>query len=206
MPIVLSELVCPSQTAIVVCEMQRGVIGDLARAPELVAAATEVGIVESGTRLVQGARRAGARVVFATIQMRADRAGITVNNLMTASAVKNPQQVLEGSPQAEIIPELGPEPEDIVMSRIHGLTPFTGTELDSVLRNLGISTIVPIGVSVNECVMGLCLSAADLGYQIVLPTDGVAGVPREYAEQVFQHTLRLIATLSTVDAVLEAWA
>jgi biuret amidohydrolase len=205
MPIVLSDLVRPAETAVVTCEMQRGVIGDLSFSPELPAAANEIGIIEAGTRLVRGARRAGARVVHATVQIRPDRAGITVNNRMMASVVKNPNQVLEGSPQAEIIPELGPEPQDIVMARIHGLTPFTGTELDSVLRNLGIRTIVPIGVSLNECVLGLCLTAADLGYQIVLPTDGVAGIPREYSDQVLRHTLALVATLSDVDAVLDAW-
>ncbi len=206
MPIVLADLVAPAQTAVVNCEMQRGVIGDLAFAPELPAIANEIGIIDGGRRLVEGARGAGVRVVHATVALRADRAGISVNNRMMASVVRNPNQILEGSPYAEIIPELGPEPEDIVMSRIHGLTPFTGTELDAVLRNLGVKTIVPIGVSVNECVLGLCLTAADLGYQIVLPTDGVAGIPRDYADQVVRHTLSWLATLSTIDAVLEAWS
>jgi nicotinamidase-related amidase len=152
MPIVLADLVAPAQTAVINCEMQRGVIGDLAFSPELPAAANEIGIIDGGRRLVQGARGAGVRVVHATVALRADRAGISVNNRMMASVVKNPNQILEGSPYAEIIPELGPEPEDIVISRIHGLTPFTGTELDSVLRNLGVKTIVPIGVGLNECV------------------------------------------------------
>jgi len=47
--------------------------------------------------------------------------------------------------------------------------------------------------------------AADLGYRIVMPVDGVAGVPQEYAAQVLEHTLSWVATLTDVDAVLAAW-
>ena len=51
----------------------------------------------------------------------------------------------------------------------------------------------------------LCLAAADLGYRIVLPVDGVAGVPQAYATQVLEHTLSWVATLTDVDTVLAAW-
>jgi nicotinamidase-related amidase len=206
MPIDVNDFLRRDETAVITCEMQRGTIGDLAFMPALPVAAGEVGIVEHGTRLVHGARRAGVRVLHATVGIRGDRAGVSVNNRMMGQAVRNPDAMLDGSPQTELIPELGPEPEDIVVHRIHGLTPFTGTELDAVLRNLGIRTIVPIGVSVNECVLGLCLSAADLGYRIVLPTDGVAGVPKEYADAVIEHTLYWVATITDVDTILAAWA
>lgn len=205
MAVVLADLLDPSHTAVITCEMQRGVIGDLAFSDGLAGAANEVGIIESGTRLVRGARASGVRVVHAVMAIRADRAGVSINNRIMAAAVRNPDQVLEGSPNASLIPALGPEPEDIVVSRLHGLTPFSGTELDPVLRNLGVTTIVPIGVSLNEAVLGLCLSAADLGYQIVVPTDGVAGIPLDYGDQVLQHTLSWLATLSTVDDVLGVW-
>ncbi len=145
-------------------------------------------------------------IVHATVSLRADRAGLTINNMMMAISVKNPNQVLEGSPYAELIPELGPEPSDIVCGRIHGLTPFTGTELDSILRNLGIRTVVPVGVSVNEALLGLCLSAADLGYQIVLPTDAIAGVPGEYADAVVRNSLAFIARLSSTAEICAAWS
>jgi len=204
-PIDVNDFLAPHETAVVTCEMQRGTIGDLAFVPGLPEAAAEVGIVEHGARLVRGARAAGVRVLHATVGIRADRAGITVNNRMMAFSTREPLGMLDGSPPAELIPELGPEPDDLVVHRIHGLTPFTGTELDPLLRNLGVRTIVPIGVSVNEALLGLCLVAADLGYRIVMPVDGVAGVPQEYAAQVLEHTLSWVATLTDVDAVLNAW-
>jgi nicotinamidase-related amidase len=92
-----------------------------------------------------------------------------------------------------------------VVSRLHGMTPFTSTSLDQILRNLGIRTVVATGVSVNLGVFGMALSALDLGYQVVIPRDAVAGVPREYADAVLDNSLSLIATLTTAEQVVEAW-
>lgn len=202
----LTDLLDPATTAVVTVEMQRGVIGDRIPDNPLKQVAERKQIVPATVRLLRAARESGIRVLHATISLRADRAGLTVNNRMMAISVKSPDQVLEGSESAQLLPELGPEPVDIVVNRIHGLTPFTGTELDPILRNLGVRTIVPVGVSVNEALLGTCISAADLGYRIVLPTDAIAGVPEEYADAVVGNTLALLANLATVDQVVDAWS
>ncbi len=98
------------------------------------------------------------------------------------------------------------DPRDIVVPRLHGMTPFTSTSLDQILRNLGVRTVVATGVSVNLGVFGMALTALDLGYQVVIPTDAVAGVPREYADAVLEHSLSLIATLTTTDELLALWS
>ncbi|MXZ54005.1 MAG: cysteine hydrolase, partial [Acidimicrobiaceae bacterium] len=78
--------------------------------------------------------------------------------------------------------------------------------LDQTLRNLGVTTVVATGVSVNVGITGLCLSAVDLGYQVVLVRDAVAGVPAEYEEAVIEHSLAMVATVVTSAELLEAWA
>jgi nicotinamidase-related amidase len=80
-----------------------------------------------------------------------------------------------------------------------------GTDLDAVLRNLGVTTIVPIGVSVNVALLNLAMDAVNAGYQVVLPRDAVAGVPEDYAEAVLDNTLAFVTTLTTTDEVLAAW-
>jgi nicotinamidase-related amidase len=205
MPIDFAELVAPGHTAVVTCEMQRGVIGDLAPSPELAEEAAALDIVGRSARMATAARAVGVRVVHALVALRADRAGLTINTPLMAIVTRNPDQVREGTPAADLVPELGPEPEDIECRRIHGLTPFTGTELDPILRNLGVRTVVPVGVSVNEALLGLCISAADLGYRIALPTDAIAGLPRDYAQDVVKHSLALLATVTTTDAICAAW-
>ena len=81
-----------------------------------------------------------------------------------------------------------------------------GTDLDPILRNLGVTTIVGVGVSVNIAMLNFTMDAVNEGYQFVMPRDAVAGIPEEYAEAVLDNTISLLATLPTTDEVLAAWA
>ena len=92
------------------------------------------------------------------------------------------------------------------LPRYHGLGPLTGTQLDSILRNLGVTTIVGVGVSVNIGMTDFAFSAVNHGYQFVMPRDAVAGVPADYARDLIDQTLSLVATVTTTAAVLDAWA
>ncbi len=140
-----------------------------------------------------------------TAEFRADRAGSTANCQLIAAMLRRPEHLLSGTPATEIVPLLGPEPADVVSSRLHGVSPFTGTSLDTLLRNLGVTTVIATGVSVNLGVLGLAIEAVNLGYQVVVPRDAVAGIPADYAEAVLANTFPLITTLTTVDELLVAW-
>ena len=113
--------------------------------------------------------------------------------------------LLPGTEAVEVIPEIGVAETDVVLTRLHGLGPMGGTDLDAVLRNLGVTTVVGIGVSVNIGMMDFAFDAVNAGYQMVLPRDAVAGVPEDYAESVLDNTLALVATLPSTDDVLQAW-
>jgi nicotinamidase-related amidase len=81
-----------------------------------------------------------------------------------------------------------------------------GSELDSVLRNLGIRTVIATGVSVNVAIINLVMDAVNAAYDVVLPRDAVAGVPKEYADLVIDNTLSLLATVTTTDALIDVWS
>jgi nicotinamidase-related amidase len=80
-----------------------------------------------------------------------------------------------------------------------------GTDLDAVLRNLGVSTVVAVGVSLNIAIPNLVMDAVNAGYHVIVPRDAVAGVPAEYATAVVDNTLALLATISTVDELIAVW-
>ena len=206
MPIDLSELADPAHTAVLTMEMQRGVIGDLASIPTLAKAAASTGIVDATARLLDAARRAGARVVHCTAQFRPDRAGSATNAPLLAVMLRNPGHLVVDSDAAQVMPELDPQPGDVISPRAHGLSPFTGTSLDITLRNLGVRSVVATGVSVNIGVFGLVLEAVNLGYSVVLATDCVTGVPAEYAAAVVDHSLSLMATCARADHLVEIWS
>lgn len=191
--------------AVVSMELQRGVVGDRASMPALVSAATAGGTLAACGRLVEGARRRGVPVVHALVEWSADRRGTPLNTPLVAGLARNPDQMLIGTEAVEPVPELGDTSDDLRSVRRHGLTPFTGTDLDPLLRSLGVHTVVAAGVSLNIGVVGLALSASDLGYRVVVPSDAVVGVPVEYGEQVLANTLAMVATLTTVDELLHNW-
>jgi nicotinamidase-related amidase len=206
MPTDLTALAAPGHTAVLTMEMQRGVIGDLSAVPALAAAVASQDVVAATARLLAAARAAGIRVVHCTAEFRADRAGSATNSPLLAVLMRRPQHLLAGSEAAELVPELRPDAADIVSPRAHGVSPFTGTSLNITLRNLGVSTVVATGVSVNLGVLGLAIEAVNLGYRVVLPTDCVAGVPVDYADAVIGNTLALLATRTTSDQLIATWA
>jgi nicotinamidase-related amidase len=201
----LATLAAPAHTAVVTMEMERGVVGDLATIDELAKAARHHGLNDAVSRVVRAGRVAGVRIVHCVAEWRADRAGTSINTPLVAALAKNSRQILAGSPAVELVAGLGPEPTDLVSRRHHGLTPFTGTDLDALLRNCGVTTVIATGVSLNVGVLGLCLSAADLGYRVIVPTDAVVGVPPHYGAEVLHHTLATIATLTTTDEIIDSW-
>jgi nicotinamidase-related amidase len=205
----LRAILDPSTTAVLTMELQNGVVGEGALMRALVDELQGSGTLDAVKRLCAGARDAGARVVHCTVVARADGAGSTENCKIFAMSARRRREHGStatdiGSPGAELIDGLE-DPRDIVVPRMHGMTPFTSTSLDQILRNLGVRTVVATGVSVNLGVFGMALTALDLGYQVVIPADAVAGVPREYADAVLEHSLSLIATLTDTDEVRALW-
>ena len=203
MPLDLGELVRPGHTALVTQEIQRGVIGDRSALPELAAAAKPA--IPKVARLVRAARKVGVPVVHCTAERRADGLGANANARIFRYMARAEVKLLPGSEAAQVVPEVEVAESDLVLARIHGLSPFQGTELDFVLRNLGVRTIVGVGVSVNVAIQNFAFDAVNAGYQMVIPRDAVAGWPREYVEMVFEHTLGAVATLVGADEVARAW-
>src|SRR4051812_20020716 len=205
MAVDLADLVAPAHTAVVTSEVQRGVIGDSSALPELATAAKEANLIPNVAKLVRAARAAGVRVVHATAFHRGDGLGGNTNARLFGAMKRSTVGLLEGTPATEVVPEIGVEPSDLLLPRVHGLGPMGGTGLDPVLRNMGVSTIVAVGVSVNIAIQNLAFDAVNNGYQVVIPRDAVAGVPADYADAVLDNTLSLVATLTATGDLVRIW-
>lgn len=179
-------------------------MGDLSRIPALAAAVAAGGVLDNIAILCRAAREVEVPVLHCTAASRPDRLGSNHNARLFAlsrrAGVPRP-----GSRAFEVHTAVGVEPTDLVMARLHGLSPMAGTSLDAVLRNIGVTTIVATGVSVNVALTGLTFDAVNLGYQVVLVRDATAGVGAEYVDAVYENTLSLLATVTTTAEVVEAW-
>jgi nicotinamidase-related amidase len=199
----LAELAAPEHTAIVTQECQGAVIGPNAGLAALAEEARRVALPNI-TRLLPPARAAGVRVVHCVVQRRPD--GLGSNHNAKIFAIRRGEvDIAPGTPGAAVLPELGPEPTDLVLSRWHGVGPMGGTDLDAVLRNLEVSIIVVVGVSLNIAIPNVVMDAVNTGYRVVLPKDAVAGIPAEYGAAMIANTLSLLATITTTDDLLQLW-
>lgn len=199
----LAELVAPAHTAVITQELQGAVVGPDAGLAALADEARREALPNIA-RLLPVARAAEVDVVHCLVQRRPDGLGSNHNAKIFAIG-RSDVGIVPGTPGATLLPEFGPEPVDLVLSRWHGLGPMGGTDLDPILRNLGVSTIVAVGVSVNIAIINLVMDAVNAGYRVVLPRDAVAGIPADYADTVIDNTLSLLATVTTTDDLLRAW-
>jgi biuret amidohydrolase len=204
-PVDLHALVDPARAALLLMECQEGVIGGGGKLGALADAVARHGTVPAIARVLRAARGASVPVFHCTMSRRPDGRGAAVNCLLLAATAKRGVGLVPGSPAQAVVAPLAPVDGEWVLTRFHGVTPFHGTELDAILRNLGVRTVVATGVSVNIGILGLTIEAVNAGYQVVIPRDAVTGTPDEYVEVVFEHTLRLLATITTTAEVASAW-
>jgi nicotinamidase-related amidase len=198
----LAELAAPEHTAIVTQECQGAVIGPNAGLAMLAEEARRVAL-PNVVRLLPAARAAGVRVVHCLVRRRPD--GLGSNHNAKIFAIGRDDDIAPGTPGAALLPELGPEPTDLVLSRWHGVGPMGGTDLDAMLRNLGVSTIVVVGVSLNIAIPNVVMDAVNAAYRVVVPRDAVAGIPTEYGDAIIANTLSLLATITTTDELINLW-
>lgn len=176
--------------AVVTNECQRGSIGDLAIWPALRQAAAP--IVPVIARVLDAAREAGTPVIHCLSCKREDLRGSNENAPLFAAARRG-RGLRIGTPDVELVADLGPAESDIVVWKLPGLSPFPTTGLDPILRNLAVDTVVVCGVSLNVAIPSIAFDAVNRGYRVVVVSDAVAGVPPEFAAMMLQHTLALVA-------------
>ncbi|MEU6611791.1 cysteine hydrolase [Streptomyces shenzhenensis] len=198
----LSELLDPTATVLLTVECQQGVVGPDGALPELARAARSSGALGNVARLVAAAHDSGVQVIHAIAERRPDGRGAGRNARLFRAAERLPVQQLSGTTAVRVAPPIEVAEQDIVVRRLHGLSPIQGTEVDALLRNLGCRTLIVTGVSANVAIPNAVFDAVNHGYTVVVPADAIAGVPADYTPAMIRHTLALVATVATTEEVL----
>ncbi|MER5515511.1 cysteine hydrolase [Streptomyces sp. NPDC002763] len=198
----LAELIDPVSTVLLTVECQQGVVGPQSALPELAHEARASGALANIARLVAAAHDTGVQVIHAVAERRPDGRGANRNARLFRAAERLPVQQLSGTAAVRVAPPIEVAEEDLVVRRLHGLSPIQGTDVDPLLRNLGCRTLIVTGVSANVAVPNAVFDAVNRGYTAVVPADAVAGVPSEYTPAMVRNTLALVATVATTDEVL----
>ena len=201
----IKDLVDPGHTALLLVECQNGVIGENSSFPAL--AEVSKNIVPNLGKLAKAARNSKIRVIHGLAMIRDDGWGSNNNARLFGAARHSPVRQLPDTEAVEPIQEIGFDKEaDILLPRFHGLSPSSGTELDALLRNEGIHTVVVCGVSLNVAIQNCVFDLINNSYQVVVPVDAVEGVPSEYGKAITENTLAVLATLTDVESLIKVWS
>jgi len=157
-----------AHTALVLIDLQKGIVGMPGIAPR---PGTEV--VANAVKLAHRFRAAKAPVVLVNVTFSADLADL-VKVETDANSFRGPFP----PGFAEYVPELGPEPTDILITK-RQWGAFHGTELDLQLRRRGIRSIVLGGIATNIGVESTARAALEHGYQLILVEDAMASRSEE---------------------------
>jgi nicotinamidase-related amidase len=168
-PETLAEVCDPRRTALIVYDMQAGILRQLADADRLLAAVLEV---------LDAARAAGVRTVFTRhVSMPTELAGIF--QLRQAKVWERKDRAADthplfprDAPQTQLAPELAPRDSEGVVDKIT-MSAFEGTFLDIVLRDCGVVSVILVGVAIEVGIEPTARHAADLGYIPVIVKDAL---------------------------------
>jgi nicotinamidase-related amidase len=208
----LADLVAPGSTVVLTQECQKGVIGDLSLLPALAESAKAIGLVENVNRLVTTGRAAGCGVLHCIAATREDRRGASTNAPLfqgtrsKGDAPSGPGPMTPGGPGTELMDGIEAADSDLVSTRIGGLSPVNGTDVPTLLRNLGAKTVVIAGVSTNVAIPNATLDCVNFGFNVVIPRDAITGFPVDYTDVIIKNTLSLVAKITTTDELVDIWS
>lgn len=119
-------------------------------------------------RLQTACRGAGIEVLYTVIELLT-RDGRDMSLDYKISDLFVPR----GSWDAQVLPAIAPERDEIVVPKTSSSV-FMSTNIDYVLRNLGVRSLILAGVLTDQCVDSAVRDACDLGYLVTVPTDACA--------------------------------
>jgi len=197
-PATLDEAVRPEKSALIVYDMQVGILRQLRDGATF---------IDRVIRVLHSARAAGLRIFFMRhMSLPKELAG--VSQLRTARAWQRVASIsevqpwfLRGSPGFELSPQLAPLPSEAILDKIT-MSAFEGTPLDIALRDCAVTTVVIVGVATEIGIEPTVRHAVDLGYLPVVVTDA-CGAGNEDAAQRALASLRFMgdAFFTTVEEI-----
>lgn len=196
----LSELCDPRRLALLVYDMQVGIVEQIDHGDRVTA---------NVARVLSAARHAGVRTFF-TRHMSLPLAVSGVSTVRTAMAWQrktDPQQIVapfpRDSPQFAIAPEVQPGPDDAVFDKI-AMSAFVGTPLEFALRDCGIEAFAVVGVAIEVGIEPTARHATDLGFVPIVVTDACGYGHADAAKRSLETLEFAGGTLQTDTATLTA--
>jgi nicotinamidase-related amidase len=205
-PTQVEQLADPSRTAVIIYDMQVGIVSQIREGPAVLRKCLE---------LVAAAREGGYRIIFTRhmwLPLRAAGVGQLRRSMIwqrTEDSAKLVTPFLPGSAPWQIAAELDPRGDDVLIDKIT-MSAFTGTFLDIALRDARIESFIIAGIALEVGIEPTVRHGADLNYIPIVVTDACGSMTQELKDgtlhsfettgEVISVTTAQIASLMTRNA------
>jgi len=155
--------------------------------------------------VLKRARDRGIKVIHVQVGFRPGLPEVSSRNQLFGAIKSSPewQKIFEG-PAGAIHPAVGPEGEDIVVTK-HRVSAFAGTDLDMILRANDIDTLILLGIATSGVVLSTLLEASDADYRLIVVKDCCADQDQEVhaclMEKVFPRRAAVLGAAEILDAL-----
>jgi nicotinamidase-related amidase len=164
--------------------------------------AEKTGIIRVQARLLDGFRRAQAKVIYTLVTYQPGLPGVRPNSPLFRTLVESPT-LLQGTPAVEVIDDIAPRPDEPVV-RGQAANGFDGTALNTILRVAGVDTVVLVGIATDVAVESTARVASDLQYRTIVVSDACQADSDEAHARALHVLQRWFSETPTADEVLSA--
>ncbi len=172
-------------TALLVMDVQSRIVGMIS---------DHDGLIKNIRKAIKHAHAVSIPVIYVVVQFRSGFPEVSPNN-KSFSVIKQNQAAFADVTATAVYPDVAPEENDIVVTK-RRVSAFTGSDLEVVLRSLGIAHVVLSGIATSGVVLSTIREAADKDYRITVLSDCCADSDNEVHEvlltKVFPRQARVL--------------
>jgi len=151
---------------------------------------------DNAARILRVCRLKGIDVVHVVLEAP------TKNPLHTAKVNRKIGLVVQpASEESQSLDAVKPLPDELVVAKTNGGA-FSGTNLDFVLRNMDIDSLILVGFLTDECVAATAYHASDIGYDVLLVRDACATHRKEAHDAIIWSLDDMCLKVYTTEEVL----
>jgi gluconolactonase len=198
------DAIDPRKAAMIIQDLQNDVIieGGAFADSGAPAHATSQNVVENVKGLATGCRSAGVPVIHVWYIVDPGAAGLKLNAPLF-EGVKGANALVRGSWGAAPAEGLEPQDGDHVVEKMR-MNAFYDTRLDTLLRGLGVETLIITGAWTNMSIEHTARHAADAGYRAVVASDGTSTVDAEWQNAALSYAMQNVAQVGSCAEIASA--
>lgn len=159
-------------------------------------------VLDKTSQLLTAARSSGVTVIYVSVKFREGYPERPANSGLW-QGLHGANALVEGTWGSQIHDQLTPEKGEPIVTK-RGVSAFTASDIEQILHNKRIGTLILAGVATNFVVEGTARQACDLGYDTIVVGDCCASMSQEAHDSSLNTALPFLCTVTNLDEVSAA--